>query len=611
MFSLQKFVVLIVHFSPLPTGIVFVPNYRRNPLSSKSCIMSLIFTTQKNALAKLLSSAALPFLLNFSTAAQSTPVLIFDTVLNAALSEPVDIVNAHDASNRLFIVEKTGTIKIFSGGTLLPGNFLDIPDSIAGGGERGLLSLAFHPLYSSNRYFFVYYTNTAGNIRITRFQTQAGNPNAADESTGTIILTIPHPSFSNHNGAKLNFGPDGNLYFATGDGGSGGDPGNNAQNGNSLLGKMMRLNVDNFSTPPYYSIPGDNPYLADDAVRDEIFTLGLRNPWRWSFDRLNNDVWIADVGQGAWEEVNRRTFATSGGINYGWRCYEGSAAYNTAGCLPPASYISPIFSYPHNFATGGFSITGGYVYRAAQYPAMYGYYICADYVSGNVWLIKPNGLGWNITQQSGLPGSITGFGEAENGDMYAVALNGNMYKVITSTVLPVSLLQFAAKAFTGYNEIKWKTTNEQNIAGYEIEYSFDGVNFQGAGIMSASNNPGENNYSYQHLITAYSKIFYRLKITDRDGRITYSGIVVLDKKKETVLKITPMPLTSDQCTVNSEKPIEQVTLYSMQGSKIFTKMMNNVSGSINIPLPHLQNGVYMMQFKLNDGFVNEKILVRH
>ncbi|MEO6252939.1 MAG: PQQ-dependent sugar dehydrogenase [Ferruginibacter sp.] len=571
--------------------------------------MSFIFTTQKNILIKLLTSAALLFLLNLSAAAQ-TPVLFFDTLVTG-LSEPVDIVNADDGTNRLFIVQKTGTIRIYSGGVMLPGNFLDIPDSIAGGGERGLLSLAFHPLYSSNRYFFVYYTNTAGNIRITRFQTQAGNPNAADESTGTVIMTIAHPTFSNHNGGKLNFGPDGNLYFGTGDGGSGGDPGNNAQNGNSLLGKMIRINVDNFSTFPYYSIPPDNPYLADDAVRDEVFTLGLRNPWRWSFDRLNNDMWIADVGQGAWEEVDQRSFATSGGINYGWRCYEGSAPYNTTGCLAAPNYISPIFSYPHNFATGGFSITGGHVYRAAQYPALYGYYICADYVSGNVWLIKQNGITWNVTQQSGLAGSITGFGEAENGDTYAVALNGYLYKVWTTTVLPVTLLQFSAKAFTGFNEIKWRTTNEQNISRYEIEYSFDGSSFQGAGIISGTNNPGENNYSIQHAITAYSKIFYRLKITDKDVRITYSGIVVLDKNKGPILKITPMPLTSDQCTVNTDKPIEEVTLYSMQGSKIFTKKMNNVSGSVNIPLPHLQNGVYMMQFKLNDGFVNEKIVVQH
>ncbi|HNJ96078.1 MAG TPA: PQQ-dependent sugar dehydrogenase, partial [Ferruginibacter sp.] len=402
--------------------------------------------------------SAVPFLFSASIFAQPVPVLVYSPVVTSGLSSPVDVVNAGDGSNRLFVVQQGGQVRIVSGGALLPGNFLDIPDSISGGGERGLLSIAFHPNYESNRYFFVYYTNTAGDLRITRFQTQAGNPNAADESTGVVILTIPHPTYSNHNGGKLNFGADGHLYFATGDGGSGGDPDNNSQNGNSLLGKMIRINVDNFTTPPYYTIPADNPYVTNPSVRDEIFAMGLRNPWRWSFDKQTNDMWIADVGQGAWEEVNFRTLATSGGINYGWRCYEGNAAYNTSGCLPQSSYIAPIFVYPHNSATGGFSITGGHVYRGSEYAAMVGYYICADYVSGNTWLIKSNGAGgWNTTQQNGLPGNISGFGEAENSDLYALSRNGSLYKVITSTVLPVTLLDLKATSLNGYNEISWRT----------------------------------------------------------------------------------------------------------------------------------------------------------
>jgi glucose/arabinose dehydrogenase len=382
----------------------------------------------------LFACTAVPGLFKSPVFAQTPPVLIYSPVVSG-LSSAVDVVNAQDGTNRLFVLRQSGTVRIVSGGVLLPGIFLDIADSISTGGERGLLSIAFHPDFENNRYFFVYYTNTAGDIRITRFQTQFGDPDVADESSGVVLMTIPHPTFGNHNGGKLNFGPDGNLYFATGDGGSGGDPNNNAQNGNSLLGKMIRINVDNFTTPPYYTIPLDNPYVDDPLVRDEIFAIGLRNPWRWSFDRLNNDVWIADVGQGTWEEINNRTFATSGGINYGWRCYEGNAAYNTTGCLPPANYISPIFVYPHIFATGGFSVTGGHVYRAAEFPAMYGYYICADYVSGNTWLIKSNGVGgWNSSIQSGLPGSISGFGEAENGDMYAVSLSGTLYTCYPATI---------------------------------------------------------------------------------------------------------------------------------------------------------------------------------
>jgi glucose/arabinose dehydrogenase len=573
--------------------------------------MSLLFTIKRNVWAGLFAFIIILHISPFNNFAQTPPVLSFNPVISSGLSLPVDIVNAADGTNRLFIVEKVGTIKILSGGSLLPGNFLDIPDSLTSGGERGLLSLAFHPDYKNNRYFFVYYTNVAGDITVARFQTQAGNPNAADESTGVVLLNIPKP-FGNHNGGKLNFGPDGKLYFGTGDGGGGGDPNNLAQNGNSLLGKMLRLDVDDFLTPPYYTIPPDNPYVADPLVRDEIYAIGLRNPWRWSFDRLNNDVWIADVGQNAWEEINAIPFATSGGINYGWRCYEGNAAYNTAGCLPPASYISPVFVYPHNIATGGFSVTGGYVYRGSEFPAMVGYYICSDYVSANAWLIKTDGMGgWNVSQQAGLPGSIAGFGEDENAVLYAVGLNGVIYKITTSTILPVTLKQFTGRAFTGYNEINWQTANELNIAAYEIEYSSNAVNYTTAGRVNAVNNGNENSYSYRHVITAdFPKLFYRLKIMDNSGRVTYSTILVLSKKSNAPVTIYPNPLTDNQCTIISNKPIEQIILYTAEGSKFFTRQMNNVSGTINIPLPELKNGIYILQLKLKDETVNKKILVR-
>lgn len=574
--------------------------------------MRPIFTSRNNfSCKKLLVYLTAVFSFISAAWAQTPPVLVFSPVVTG-LSSSVDVVNAGDGTNRLFVVEQTGTVRIISGGVLLPGNFLDITDSLTSGGESGLLSLAFHPDYENNRYFFVYYTNAAGDLALVRFQTQSGNPNAADESTGVILLTIPHPTFSNHNGGKLNFGADGNLYLGTGDGGSGGDPGNNSQNGNSLLGKMLRLNVDNFLAAPYYTIPVDNPYVADPLVRDEIFALGLRNPWRWSFDRLNNDVWIADVGQGAWEEVNTRPFATAGGINYGWRCYEGNAAYNTAGCLPQAAYTSPIFVYPHNFGSGGFSITGGYVYRGAQFPSLYGYYICADYVSGNVWLIKPDGVGgWTNSIQTGLPGNISGFGEAENATLYALGLGGTLYQVDTGNVLPATLLEFTAKGFSGYNELRWKTSNEQNLAGYEIEYGFNGVDFEAAGTVIANNSSGTNNYSFQHHISAFSKLFYRLKIKDRDGRIRYSGILTVDKKTDVLVKIYPVPITQDAFSISSDQPIEQLALYSMDGREVFSRKMNSVSGAVNIPIPRLQNGVYMMKIKLKNETVNNKVLVQH
>ncbi len=566
--------------------------------------------TAKKNIAALLFLTSVPFLFATRSSAQTTPVLIFSPVVTTGLSSPVDIVNAGDGSNRLFIVNQGGTVRILSGGVLQPGNFLDIPDSLSTGGERGLLSIAFHPNYTANRYFFIYYTATNGDIRITRFQTQAGNPNAADENTGVVLLTIPKP-FANHNGGKLNFGPDGNLYFGTGDGGSGGDPNNLAQNGNSLLGKMIRINVDNFSTPPYYTIPSDNPYVNDPNVRDEIFAIGLRNPWRWSFDRLTHDAWIADVGQGAWEEINFRSLASSGGINYGWRCYEGNAAYNTAGCQPQASYISPIFVYPHVFATGGFSVTGGYVYRGTEFAAMYGYYICADYVSGNVWLINPNGSGgWNSSLQSGLPGNISGFGEAENGDMYAASLNGTVYKVITSTVLPVTLEQFTVTAFATYNQVQWKTINEQNVSYFDIEFSSDGLNYSNAARVNAVNIPPANSYSFSHFISGFTKLYYRLKVTNRDGRFIYSAVVEVDRKITASVKIFHTLVTNDQLNIFSEKQVEQVVIYSAEGKRVFVNAQNNTTGIINIPLPGLQSGLYIVRVKLNAEYFTGKIFIR-
>ena len=570
--------------------------------------MPTLNTVKRIGMVLLIS--AVPFLFSASIFAQPVPVLVYSPVVTTGLSSPVDVVNAGDGSNRLFVVQQGGQVRIVSGGALLPGNFLDIPDSISGGGERGLLSIAFHPNYESNRYFFVYYTNTAGDLRITRFQTQAGNPNAADESTGVVILTIPHPTYSNHNGGKLNFGADGHLYFATGDGGSGGDPDNNSQNGNSLLGKMIRINVDNFTTPPYYTIPADNPYVTNPSVRDEIFAMGLRNPWRWSFDKETNDMWIADVGQGAWEEVNFRTLATSGGINYGWRCYEGNAAYNTSGCLPQSSYIAPIFVYPHNSATGGFSITGGHVYRGSEYAAMVGYYICADYVSGNTWLIKSNGAGgWNTTQQNGLPGNISGFGEAENSDLYALSRNGSLYKVITSTVLPVTLVDLKATAFNGYNEISWRTANEQNVSFFEIEFGDDGTNYTVAGRINAINIPPANNYSFRHNISLFSRLYYRIKITDKNGRISYSDTVQVTKPVNRPVLLYPVPLTGNQLNLYAQEPVEWVMICAADGKQVFRKNTANVSGFIPLELPHLQTGVYWVRIKTRSNLFTERILV--
>src|SRR5690554_2313016 len=246
------------------------------------------------------------------------------TPFATGFSDPVEI--AHCGDDRLFIVQQGGAIKVVnSDGSVNAENFLNLSSLISTGSERGLLGLAFHPNYESNGYFFVNYTNTSGNTVIARYSVSNSNPNVADPSSGVILLTINQP-FSNHNGGCIKFGPDGYLWISMGDGGSGGDPNNNGQNKSSLLGKMLRIDVDGET----YTSPSDNPFVGTDGA-DEIWAYGLRNAWKFSFDRETGDVWIADVGQNAIEEINHES-STEPGLNYGWRCYEGNNTYNTSGC---------------------------------------------------------------------------------------------------------------------------------------------------------------------------------------------------------------------------------------------------------------------------------------
>lgn len=363
------------------------------------------------------------------------------------LSSPVDIVNAGDKSKRLFIVEKTGKIKIYKRGKLLTKPFLDLRDSVSTTASRGLLSMAFHPDFINNHYFFVYYTSKNRTLTLARFKTSATKPDSADKSSEVILIVIPEPvdSMVQHNGGKLNFGKDGYLYLSIGDGSySGGDPANHAQDKSLLFGKMIRIDVNNFSDPPYYSIPVDNPFVSDPVARKEIWALGLRNPWRWSFDRRNGDTWIADVGEDSTEEINYKKSGTTPGENYGWRCYEGSSTYNPDGCSNVSSYIFPIFEYFHNTGIGGNSVIGGYVYRGAAFPDLQGYYICADYISGNAWKIKKSGNAWQSLPQQGLLTGITTFGEDESGELYAARSDNKIYK-ISATTLPATKTMYSTK----------------------------------------------------------------------------------------------------------------------------------------------------------------------
>ena len=270
--------------------------------------------------------------------------------------------------------------------TNVPIAFLDISDRITYSGEQGLLGLAFDPNYKTNGFFYVYYINKSGSTQVSRFKANPDYPNKASAGSEKFILSISQP-FTNHKGGCIKFGSDGYLYIGTGDGGSGGDPNNNAQNPQSLLGKMLRIDVHHGNP---YAIPADNPFVDSSNYKKEIWALGLRNPWRWSFDAQNGYMIIADVGQDNWEEVNYQQ-GTNGGKNYGWRCYEGNHAYNTAGCNAQSSYKSPVYEYQHLSTTGDCAIIGGYVYRGKKYPDLFGKYFCTDYCSGIIRMLTFHG----------------------------------------------------------------------------------------------------------------------------------------------------------------------------------------------------------------------------
>ncbi|MFZ0547671.1 MAG: PQQ-dependent sugar dehydrogenase [Candidatus Promineifilaceae bacterium] len=321
----------------------------------------------------------------------------------------------HAGDGRLFVTEQVGRIRIIENGQLLPTPFLDIQAQIGSeSSEQGLLSMAFHPNYLQNGRFFVDYTDLAGNTVLSRFQVNVADPYTADPASEQILLTVNQP-FPNHNGGQLQFGPDGYLYMGMGDGGSGGDPQNNGQNPATLLGALLRIDVDG-GTP--YAIPGDNPFANDPDRAAEIWAYGLRNPWRFSFDRLTGDLYVADVGQNAWEEVNFQPAQSNGGQNYGWNIMESSHCYEAVNC-DSDGLVLPVAEYSHDASC---SITGGYVYRGSQYPALTANYFFADYCSGIIWsLFHQQDGSWvqAVVLESGR--TISSFGDDAAGELYVVA----------------------------------------------------------------------------------------------------------------------------------------------------------------------------------------------
>jgi glucose/arabinose dehydrogenase len=345
----------------------------------------------------------------------------------SGLDQPVALTHAGDT--RLFITQQTGTVMIYDALGLRATPFLDIRPLVLSGGERGLLSVAFHPLYRDNGLFFVYYTNRNGDNSNARYKVSS-DPDRADPASGTILLTIPHPDFANHNGGQLQFGPDGYLYIGTGDGGSGGDPNNHAQDLTQLLGKLLRIDVDHGST---YSIPASNPFFARSSARNEIWAYGLRNPWRFTFDRSTGDLWIGDVGQDNYEEVDLQPATSIGGENYGWRRMEGFHCYNPSTNCFDQSFTMPVLEYPHS--QGACSITGGYRYRGTQIPTLKGAYLYGDYCTGTIWTATQTNGVWTSKTLFTTTIRISSFGQDVSGELYVMdVVKGIVYKFIAHGV---------------------------------------------------------------------------------------------------------------------------------------------------------------------------------
>ncbi len=357
-----------------------------------------------------------------TSGADTSPVIRIELLASGFIS-PVHLTHAGDGSGRIFVIEQSGRIKIIKGSTVVPDPFLDITSRVRSGGERGLLSAAFPPDYVNKRYFYVYYTRKPdGASIVARYHADPADPDLALPASEEILLTVDQP-YSNHNGGQLAFGPDNFLYVGLGDGGSGGDPLENGQKTDTLLGKLLRIDVESGVHP--YDVPAGNPFFGKPGYRPEIWALGLRNPWRFSFDRQNGDLYIADVGQNKWEEIHVQSHESTGGENYGWNIMEGAHCYNVSTC-EQSKLIMPVAEYDHN---KGCSVTGGFVYRGEKYAGLQGMYVYGDYCEGTIWGLRNVNGSWQNSLLVDTDLNISSFGENEDGDVYVVDLKGGIHEI--------------------------------------------------------------------------------------------------------------------------------------------------------------------------------------
>lgn len=576
----------------------------------------------------------------------------------AGFSEPVDITHAGD--DRLFIVEKGGRIQIIdpASGTL-PTPFLDISNLVSTGGERGLLGLAFHPDYEENGYFYVNYTNAAWDTRVARYSRSTDDPNIADPNSAMEILAVEQPA-GNHNGGGIKFGPDGYLYIGLGDGGSAGDPWNNSQTPTTMLGKMLRIDINVEGLP--YGIPADNPFVDNDEVLDEIWALGLRNPWRYSFDRLTGDLWIGDVGQDAFEEIDFQPAASAGGENYGWRCYEGDDQYSSSASCN-GNYTFPVYTLPHGFSSPYCSVTGGVVYRGTAYPDLYGKYLYGDFCDNDLLSLEPDGNGgWTAEVLGEFPFTYSAFGEDRDGEVYfANFYGGQIYQItvnlcanfsaeatVTNNVCEGNSNGSAELVISGgtppytvdpvleLNNLAAGTyelaVQDDNGCTIDISFSIEEFELPQPEITQVDNDlmTGANYASYQWFLDgelipgATSSNFtpeqigsYTVLVTDNNGCSNTSEpidfVVRVDELPAFLKAVTlsPNPF-SDQLNVQIqvERPINlELAILAVNGELILRKQIQAVSNFQEVlDLTSLPAGVYNLRLFNEDGHFERKIV---
>ncbi|MFK7809139.1 MAG: PQQ-dependent sugar dehydrogenase [Saprospiraceae bacterium] len=539
----------------------------------------------------------LALLLLASTYAFAQPEVSLDQYATG-FNRPVGIVSAGD--DRLFILEQSGDIEIIdANGDPLDDPFLEINVN-DNANEQGLLGLAFHPNYADNGYFYVNYTaNGGGDSKVVRYSVDPTDPNKADPNSALELMSVDQP-YSNHNAGDIAFGPDGYLYVGWGDGGSGGDPDEFSQNTTMMLGKMLRIDVDSDTQP--YGIPPNNPYLNDSDVLDEIWAIGLRNPWRYSFDRKTGDLWIGDVGQNAKEEVDFIAAAdmANGGFNFGWDCREGDIGYEPSNCAASQAFTDPVHVYKMGSQFTCNSITGGYVYRGCEFPDIYGHYLYADYCFGIIWALAPDGNGgWTNTEVFEQAGAdISTFGQDNEGNLYVARRNnGRIYKIETDFEL---------------DELVYDEPNDQITApdGYET-YQW----YKDGNILN-----GETNQTLENVEAGGSATYYTLlSFGEGDCTLTTEDVVVEFESSLASIpglsnfEVSPNPFSDELwLDVASQGNLDlSIDILNVTGEVVHSlEQVNTKAYKEKIDLSHLSSGVYFVSIQSKGGKVTRKVVKR-